>query len=124
MGNLHGRIPTKGKEITEHDDQTGAKRVIGKVQGNTVSYEDTNFTTGESPAVMDVFGTLGRNAYEGYFDNTGPGDILIEFSNDGTTYGGQHTLRGGDIMTLQNLNIAKIRLTFVDPSEYRCLVVG
>lgn len=117
-------MPTKGKEITEHDVQTGAKRVIGKVQGNTVSYEDTNFTTGESPAVMDVFTDIGRNGYTGYFTNDGPGDMQIEFSNDGTTYGGAHTLRGGDIMTLQNLNIAKIRLTFIDPSEYRCLVVG
>src|SRR3954462_5138211 len=124
MGNMTGRMPTKGKEYTEHDDQTGAKRVIGKVQSNTVSYEDTNFTSGESPAVMNIFSDIGRNGYEGYFINDGPGDMKIEFSNDGTVYGGIHTLRGGEQMSLTDLNIAKIRITYVDPTEYRAHLAG
>ena len=124
VGNLHGRMPTKGKEITEHDEQSGAKRIIGKVQGNTVSYEDTNFTSGDSPAVMDVYAAIGRNGYKGYFLNDGPGDIQVEISNDGTNYGGQHTLRGGELLSLNELNVARIRITYIDPTEYRALVAG
>ena len=124
MGNLHNRIPTKGKEITEHDDQSGAKRIIGKVQGNTVSYEDANFTSAETLSVMNVLQDLGRNGYVGYFVNDGPGDMQVEFSNDGTIYGGVHTLRGGDQLDLDNLNIAKIRVTYIDPTGYRVQIAG
>lgn len=122
MTNLHGRMPTKGKEYNEHDDVERRKRVATWVDGNVLSYEDTNFTSGESPAVLSVITDLGRTAHEGYFINDGPGDILIEFSFDGTNYGGQHTVHGGDIVDLKDLKIQKIRLTYVDPTEYRVLV--
>lgn len=124
MGNLHGRMPTKGETITEHDDETGAKRVIGRVSGNSVSYEDTDFASGDSPSVLDVEGDLGVRGYKGYFTNDGPGDIKVEISNDGTTYGGQHTLHGGEVLTLDDLNISRIRLVYVEPAEYRALVAG
>jgi hypothetical protein len=122
MTNLHGRMPTKGKEYNEHDDAEGRKRVATWIDGNVASYEDTNFTSGESPAVLDVYNDLGRIAHEGYFINDGPGDILVEFSYDSSTYGGQHTVHGGDILDLRNLKIMRIRLTYVDPTEYRVLV--
>lgn len=122
MTNLHGRMPTRGKEYNEHDDVEGRKRVSTSVDGNVVSYEDTNFTSGESPAVLDILTDLGRSGHEGYIINDGPGDMLVEFSFDSTNYGGQHTLHGGDIMDLRNLKIQRIKLTYIDPTEYRVLV--
>lgn len=118
----HVNVSSYKKE--EHDTTTGAVRIVSRVQNNTVSYEDANFASGDSPAVLAVQADLGRPGYKGYFDNIGPGDILVEISNDGTNYGGQHTLRGGDVLELDDLNIVKIRLTYVDPTEYRALITG
>ena len=119
MTNLHGRIPTRGKEYTEHDDSENRKRVATYVDGNTVSYEDSNFTVGESPVVLDFFTDSGRIGHEGSIVNDGPGNMLIEISDDGTNYGGQHTLLGGESMELSNLTIKRIRLTASQITEYR-----
>ena len=122
MGNLHGRMPTKGESYQEHDTVEHRLRVATHIDGNTVSYEDTNFTSVESPAVLAVFNDLGRSGHEGYISNDGPGDMTYEISFDGTTYGGIHTLRGGEVHTLKNMKINRIRLTYVDPTEYRVKV--
>ncbi len=91
--------------------------------GRTFGYEDTSFVTGESPRVLDVNADLGRNAHDGYIVNDGAGDIKIEFSDDGTSWGGQHTLKKDEIFDLFMLDIAKIRLTWVADCGYRVLVV-
>jgi hypothetical protein len=119
--------PGTGKKIAsiehQHDDDVEyRKRVATYVDGNTVSYEDTSFTTGDSPAVLDVFTDLGRIAHEGYVVNDGPGDITIEFSFDGATYGGLHTLKDGEMLSFNNLKIKRIRLTWIDNSAYRVMV--
>jgi len=116
-----------GKKIAsiehEHDDDVEyRKRVATYVDGNTVAYEDTSFATGDSPAVLDVLTDLGRIAHEGYVINDGPGRILVEFSFNTTTYGGQHTLRDGETLSFNNLKIKRIRLTWVDNSSYRVMV--
>lgn len=116
----HVNISSYAKE--EHEGDSGRKRVATNIDGNTVSYEDANFTSADSPAVLDVATDLGRHGSRGYITNDGPGDILVEFSFDGTTYGGQHTLRGEDVLTLDDLKIRKIRITHVDNSSYRALV--
>lgn len=117
----------EGKKVAsmdhQHDDGVEyRKRVATYVDGNTVSYEDTAFTTGDSPTVLDVFGDLGRIGHEGYVLNDGPGNILVELSFDGTAYGGIHTLKDGELLTLQNSKIKKIRLTWVDDSAFRVMV--
>ena len=108
----------------EHDKTEYRKRVQMYTDGNSVSYEDTSFVTGDSPAVLAVHTDLGRQASKGYFINDGPGNILIELSRDGTTYGGQHTLKGGEIMDLDNFSINKIRLTWAQNTSYRALLIG
>lgn len=122
MTNLHGRIPTRGKEYTEHDDSENRKRVATFVDGNTVSYEDTNFTVAESPVILDFFADAGRTGHEGSIINDGPGQLLVEISLDGSTYGGQHTLNGGEVMDLANLTIKRIRLTAAQVTEYRASI--
>lgn len=122
MGNLHGRMPTKGESYKEHDRVEERQRVATHIDGNTASYEDTNFTSAETLSVLNVLSDLGRSGHQGTFINDGPGEILVEISFDGATYGGLHTLKGGEQMALSDLKIAKIRLTYVDPTAYRCMV--
>lgn len=119
------------KEEAEHADTTAnAKRVVlvrpsGNLinSGRTFKYEDTSFVTGESPRTLDVNTDLGRNAVDGYFINDGDGNLLIEFSDDGTSYGEQHTIKKGEVVDLENLDIDSIRLTWVSNSAYRILVI-
>lgn len=89
----------------------------------TYAYEDTLFETGDSPRVLDVSTDLGRTSIDGYIVNDGTGDIKIELSNDGTNYGGQHTLQCGDKLILTGITVSKIRLTWVSDTGYRVLVI-
>lgn len=116
----HVNISSYAKE--EHDGVEYRKRVATHIDGTTVSYEDTNFTSADSPAVLAVYTDLGRFGHQGQICNDGPGDIQIEISVDGTNYGGLHTLRGGEVFELSQLKIHKIRLTYVDPTEYRVTI--
>lgn len=117
-------MATKGKKLNsmmsdEHDAIEYRKRVTLAVDGTTVSYEDTNFTSADSPAVLDVKTDLGRFGHEGQVICDSLGRIKVEISTDGVNYGGLHTLRGGEVMNLNNLKVHKIRLTYVEPTAYR-----
>lgn len=107
----------------EHDKVAYAKRVVVVAsQGKTVSYEDASFVTGDSSIVLDVFTDLGTNGSGGYITNDGPGDFKVEVSNDGSSYGGLHTLKNGEILSLNGMVVDKIRITGVSDSSYRVLV--
>ncbi len=109
-------------ETEEHDNVEYRKRVQSWMDGNSVSYEDTGFVTGDSPAILAVNTNLGRNGHTGYIANDGAGNFTVEISNDGTTYGGIHTLKINEILELDGLTINKIRLTWVSNSSYRVFV--
>lgn len=119
MATKGGHVNEASYSNEEHDHETYRKRVTSRIDGNMVVYEDTNFTSGDSPAVLDIQTDLGRIATVGHFHNTGPGDILIEVSFNGSVYGGQYTLSGGEQMTFTDETIAKIRITFQDPTGYK-----
>lgn len=106
----------------EHDAVEYRKRVTTRVDGNTVAYEDVSFQEADSPLVLDVLTDLGRVGHEGYFLNDGTGNILLEISGDGVTYGGSNTLRWGEQLILANLNVGKIRLTWQEDSSFRAMV--
>jgi len=106
----------------EHDKVEYRKRVATYVDGSTVSYEDASFVTGDSPVVLDVYSDLGRVGHEGYILNDGAGNILVELSTDGVNYGGSHMLKWGERLSLDNLKINRIRLTWQENSSYRVLV--
>ncbi len=107
----------------EHDAIAYAKRVVVAARkGKTVSYEDTSFVTGDSPAILDVFTDLGENGSGGYITNDGNGNFKVEVSNDGSTYGGLHTLKNGETLSLNGMVISKLRITWVTDSSYRVLV--
>lgn len=91
--------------------------------GLTGSYEDELFETGESPQTLDVNGDLGKNAHDGYIMNDGPGKLKAQFSNDGISFGGTHTIKSGEPLLLEKLDIDKIKLIWVADTAYRILVV-
>ena len=107
----------------EHEADADAKRVVMVSKlGRSVAYEDTSFVSADSPAVLDVNTDLGNNGGGGYIINDGKGSIKIEISDDGTNYGGQHTLKNGEKLSFNGLSIDRIRLTWVSDSSYRVLV--
>jgi len=96
---------------------------VDTTRGRSVSYEDTSFLVGDSPAVHDVNTDLGRNSRDGYVANDGDGSFTVEVSDDGTTYGGTHTLKNGEIMELKGLDVDSIRVTWIQNSSYRIFAV-
>lgn len=92
-------------------------------RGRSVSYEDTSFVTGDSPVVLDIATDLSRNARDGYVAVDGAGDIAVEISDDSTNYGGSHVIKAGEILELGGVDIARVRLTWVSNSSYRCFFI-
>lgn len=105
----------------EHEENQASKRVTPVARsGRSVSYEGS-ITVGTS--VLDVNDDLGRNGVEGYIANDGAGSVLVEFSDDGTSFGGQHTLQTGEILSFDSLDVNQIRLEHVADTDYRVFVV-
>ncbi|HEC65144.1 MAG TPA: hypothetical protein ENI23_07620 [bacterium] len=96
---------------------------VDTTRGRSVSYEDTSFVAGDSPVVLDVNADLGRNGRDGYVAVDGVGNITVEVSDDGDTYGGIHTIKKGEVLYLKGMDIDKIRLIWVSDSSYRVLVL-
>ena len=93
------------------------------IDGNSATFEDTSFVTGDSPATRDVNAALGRNGHDGYIVNDGPGDLQYQISKDGTNYGGAHTLKKDETVKLTGLDIDSIKMTWVANCGYRIMVV-
>lgn len=104
------------------DETEYRNRVATYVDGNSVSYEDANFLVADGAAVLNIEADLGRIGHKGHVINDGPGRLRVEVSSDGTTYGGLHTLSDGDVFSLDDLTIKKIRITPVEVSAYRALI--
>ena len=96
---------------------------VKTTRGRDVSYEDPSFVTGDSPIVLDVNTDLGRNGRDGYIAVDGVGNITVEISDDGADYGGIHTVKAGEILELNGVDIDKIRITWVSNSSYRVFII-
>ncbi len=86
-------------------------------------YEDSSFVTGESPRTLDINTDLSRNAKALTFINDGAGDILIAVSNDGATFSDNWTVRAQETFEMSEIEIDKVRLTWVSNSSYRLQVI-
>jgi len=114
----------------EHDITEYRKRVSMSLDGDVLSYEQTSFASLPTIVVLDVYSSLasirpGSEQYighEGYIANDGPGQIGWESSANGSSYGGYHTLYGGEIAKFSNMTIKKLRLTRIDDAAFRILV--
>lgn len=91
---------------------------------NPKTFEDTDFVSGDSPVTLDLNTALGRNSI--YFDleNDGPGTVTIALSNDGSSFGDEHTLKAGEKYPLNNnISVDSIRITHVTDAAYRVLAI-
>ena len=87
------------------------------------TYEDTSFVTGDSPVVHDFNTDASRNASDGWIICDGDGEIQVDYSIDGLTYGDKFTMKKGEVVDLLSMNIDKIRVTWVSDSSYRIFLV-
>jgi len=87
---------------------------------NYFSSEDSSFASGDSPATLDVFGTINRESIKGTIDCDGAGDITVSLSSDGTTYGNNITLKKYEQLDLTGSVVRKIKITHTGTdSAYR-----
>lgn len=114
-----GRIPTKSWQAAQ-DGTENRIRIGDYVDGTSVSYETTEFTSSASPAILNFnVDSGGKIGHKGWLICDGPGDIEVEISQDGNAYGGIHTIKGGERISLDGMSIRKIRLTWLSDSAYR-----
>ncbi len=114
---------TQTNDVKVTLDGEDVTTIPGPIQGRPFPYKDTSFVTGDSPIVLDVNTDLGRNSVDGNIINDGPGNILVEISNDGSNFSPQITLTDCDEFDLRNVDVDKIRLTWVSDSSYRVTVI-
>ena len=96
----------------------------GAYPGLNETYEDTSFAVGDSPATHDFYTDAGRTVSDGYIICDGAGDIQVDISRDGISYGDKWTMKSGEKVSLLRLDIRKIRITFVSAnSAYRINVI-
>lgn len=89
--------------------------------------EDLDFQSGDSPSVLDIAGTVGN---QGSVDGeilcrntaSNTGNILVELSSDGSTYGDQFTVYNLETFSLFGYKVKKIRITHTGTdSGYRVI---
>ena len=99
-------------------------RTPGSIKGKSVSYEVVIFNPSDSPKVHDLGLDLGRNSVAGYITCDGPGDIQVQFSQDGFDFSGVHTLKPDEVLDLEYYNIKIIHVLSTGiVSSYRILVI-
>ena len=93
----------------------------GPYAGLNQTYEDSNFQSGDSPATHDFYtDSGGKYAVDGYIICDGAGNIQVDYTRDGLTYGDKWTMKPGERVSLLRLDIKKIRVTHTGTdSAYR-----
>ncbi len=94
----------------------------GVVPFDNIVFEDASFVVGDSPQTHDFNAATSpnRNAVDGYIVCDGAGDIQVDISRDGISFGAKFTVKSGEVVFLDHLDIDKIRITFVSAnSAYR-----
>ena len=96
----------------------------GAYPGINKTYEDTSFEVGDSPVTHDFYSDTGRYASDGWITCDGPGNIQVDYTRDGITYGDKWTMKKGESVDLLRLDIKKIRITYVSAtSGYRIFLI-
>lgn len=127
MGNMHGRMPTRGPQAKQNDTTENRQRAAIYVDGNSVAYEGTLTTDTICNFFSDVSqgGTYpSRRAHYGYLINDGEGDIQVEWTFDGQNYGGLHTLRPDERISFDQFTVEQVKLHYTgNPADYRMLLM-
>jgi len=88
------------------------------------TYEDSSFEVGDSPATHDFYGDTGRYSVDGWIVCDGAGDIQVDVSRDGISYGDKFTMKQDEIVDLLRMKISKIRITHTGTdSAYRIYLI-
>jgi hypothetical protein len=117
----HNDDRSDNEAIQAQVDELGNLHVReGAYPGLNQTYEDTSFKAGDSPATHDFYTDVGRYVVDGYIICDGPGDIQVDYTRDGITYGAKWTMKSDEKMSLIRLDIKKIRITHTGTdSSYR-----
>jgi len=90
---------------------------------NPKKYEGTVATAG-SPVTLDVNTDLGKNAGDGYIACDGDGNLEIDLSYNGVDFEEDITIKDGEALSLQGLNIDTIKIdATANNTAYRVLVI-
>jgi len=106
-------------------DAAGVSRKLatgGVIMGRNKTYDDASFKTEDSPTVLDVNTDLERNGTAGFIENYGSGNIQVEISDDGDSFGEPFVIRPGKNFDLQCLNVDQVRLTWIEDTSYQVVV--
>jgi hypothetical protein len=88
------------------------------------AYEDDDFTAGESPVVHNFNTDMGYNSIMGWITCDGPGEIQVEFTRDGTTYGDPWRMFPGENTDLRGFDIHALRVTHLGTdTAYRIFLI-
>ena len=87
------------------------------------TYKDTSFVVGDSPATHDINTDLGRNAVQVFIYNDGIGDMDVEMTQDGSTWGDKHTMKSLERLELRDVDVDSVRVTHVADTAYRILAL-
>lgn len=90
--------------------------------------EDASFVAGDSPATIDIEGSLSTgttyDVAEGYIACDGTGNILVEIAETPGSWGGQFTMKTGEVVSLGGSRVMAIKITHSGTdSAYRVVVV-
>lgn len=90
-------------------------------------FEDSNFTVGDSPITLDIYGA-GLHEFpvaEGYVACDGTGSILVEVAQQYDDFGEQFTVKANEVVTLGFSRPGQIRITHSGTdSSYRVVVAA
>jgi len=122
MGIDSGTLDASADLATE-EKQDEIIALLTPVSRTPVTFEDTSFVSGDSPAILDVNTALGENGREFIVINDGIGDFTVSISNDGAVFGNEHTMTNGETYGLDDLSVDSIRITHVADSAYRAVAI-
>ncbi len=88
-----------------------------------ITFEDTAFISGDSPASLDCNAELGRNATQFSVQNDGAGNFTVSISIDGAVFGDEKTVKNAEVYTIDALSIDTIRITHIADSAYRVVAL-
>lgn len=117
-----GGLDSEGRDVQV--DEWGSLHIRDSSYNfDNKTYEGT-VTAANSPVTCSFYSDTGRDAFEGWIVNDGAGDIQVDFSRDGLSYGDKFTIKKGEFIDLLRLRINKLRLTRVTADAgYRVFLI-
>lgn len=88
-----------------------------------ITFEDTSFVVGDSPATLDCNAGLGRNGTQFSVQNDGPGNFTVAISIDSVVFGDEKTMKSGETYSIDGISVDTMRITRVADSAYRVVVL-